>query len=398
MFDLLRGVRILDLTTIVLGPYATQILGDFGADVVKIESPNGDLFRAARPGRSDTMGAAYLNCNRNKRSLVIDLKSDKGKTLLAEMIKGADVLVHNMRGKAADKLGINFERVHEINPRLVYCTAPGFGSDGPYADDPAYDDVIQAASGLAALNTNDAGEPRFITSILCDKVSALHFALAVLAGLQGRDRTGEGSYIETPMFESVVHFLLLEQMAGRLFEPAEGDLIYSRLSSPYRKPYRTRDGFIGLLPYTSKHWIKFLKFIGQDELAGQEWVSNATSRSERINELYQAVSKTIPSKTTKEWIAIFRELDIPCAPVNSFADLFDDPHLNAVGFFENIEHPTEGKLVVPKSPFNVKNCKPEKDRPAPGLGEHGADVLADYGISQDQIDELFRDGVVKPAP
>jgi len=354
MFDLLSGIRILDLTTIVLGPYATQTLGDFGADVVKIESPDGDLFRAARPGRSDSMGAPFLNCNRNKRSLVIDLKTEKGKELLEDLVKGADVLVHNMRSKAAKRLGIDYEHIHEINPRLVYCTAPGFGSAGPYANNPAYDDVIQAASGLAALNANDAGEPRFITSIICDKVAAMHLALAVLAGLQGREKTGAGSYIETPMFESVIHFLLLEQMAGRLFEPAKGDLIYGRLLSPYRKPYQTKDGHIGLLPYSSKHWVAFLKFIGRDELAEQEWVSSATSRSERINELYEIVSRVTPSKTTEEWMTVFEELDIPSAPVNSFADLFDDPHLKEVDFFQDVEHPTEGKLVIPRSPFNVK--------------------------------------------
>lgn len=394
MFDLLAGIRILDLTTIVLGPFATQTLGDLGADVIKIESPSGDLFRAVRPGRSRHMGAGYLNCNRNKRSLVIDLKADAGQALMLELAEKADVLVHNMRPKAVNALGLGYARLKSINPRLVYCAAPGFGRDGPYADEPAYDDVIQAASGLAALNAGAEGEPRFLSTIVCDKVSGLYLSQAIMAGLIRRGRTGKGCYIETPMFESMVAFLMAEQMAGRSFRPPLGGTGYDRLLSPHRKPYRTKDGYIALLPYSTGHWQRFLRFVGRHDLADQDWVVEPLRRSENVGRLYQMVAEAMPARTTQEWLSILDELDIPCSRVNRLDDLFDDPHLEAVGFFRPVEHPSEGALVAPRSPFRAEDVETQPDRPAPDLGAQSTEVLEELGIAADRIRDLVAAGVV----
>ena len=398
MFDLLTGVRILDLTTIVLGPFATQTLGDLGADVIKIESPSGDLFRAVRPGRSRHMGAGYLNCNRNKRSLVIDLKADAGRALMMELTEKADVLVHNMRPKAVNRLGLGYERLKTINADLVYCAAPGFGGDGPYADEPAYDDVMQAASGLAALNAGAEGEPRFLGTIVCDKVGGLYLAQAVLAGLVRRSRTGKGCYIETPMFESMAAFLMVEQMAGRSFRPPLGGTGYDRLLSPHRKPYRTRDGYIALLPYSTEHWQRFLRFVGRDDLVSADSVVNPLERSENIDRLYQVVSESMPARTTQDWLSILDDLDIPCSRVNRLDDLFDDPHLKAVGFFREVDHPSEGALLAPRPPFRTGDVETRPDRPAPDLGAQYAEVLEEFGIVADRIRALVAAGVVGGGP
>ncbi len=370
MFDLLHGLRVVDLTAVVLGPYATQLLGGLGADVIKVEPPGGDIYRYVRPGRSETMGAGYLNLNRNKRSVTLDLKTDEGRAALAGLLEDADVLVHNMRLPAAARLGLNYDDLSERYPRLVYCVAPGFGSDGPYGDWPAYDDVIQAVSGLAALNTNDKGEPRFLSTIVGDKVSGLHLALAVLAGAIHQRTTGKGCLIEAPMFESLVSFLMVEQLAGQSFQPPLGGIGYERLLSPYRRPYKTKDGFICVVPYSAGQWTRFLNHIGRSDLAEAEWVLDMVERSERVGELYEIVADVMPERTSEAWLKVLRELDVPCAPVQALADLQDDAHLRDVGFFADHHHPTEGDLTVLRSPFRVTGADEGPDDPAPNLGQH----------------------------
>lgn len=375
MYKLLDGIRILDLTTIVLGPYATQLLGDFGAEVIKIEPPSGDLFRTVRPGRSNEMGAGFLNTNRNKSSVQIDIKSEQGKSDFYKLVEDADVVVHNMRIAAAEKLGISFEALKQIKPDLVFCAAPGFGSDGPYRDRGAYDDVIQAQSGLACLNANEKGEPRFLPTIICDKVGGLHLALAVLAGIAHRLRTGVGCYIEAPMFEASVSFLMVEQLAGRTFDPPMGDVGYERLLSPYRRPFRTNDGYLCVMPYNAAHWQRFLNLIGRDELAESEIVLDSVKRSENVGMLYGIISDTMPSRSCAEWLDEMRRLDIPCAPVNQIADLFEDPHLQEVGFFRKTQHPTEGTVISARSPFRVNGVSTQADAPAPSTGQHTSALL-----------------------
>ena len=370
MYNLLQGLRVLDLTAIVLGPYATQIIGDFGADVIKIEPPTGDLFRAVRPGRSDSMGAGFLNLNRNKKSVALDLKSDEGKDAFYKLVATADVVVHNMRPSAAKKLKIDYATLLAIKPDLIYCTAAGYGQDGRNANEPAYDDIIQASSGMAHLNANERKEPRFLPTVICDKVGGLHLALAILGGVAYQARTGKGCQIEAPMFETMVSFLMVEQMAGMSFEPPLGGIGYARLLSPYRRPFKTKDSYVTVLPYNAKHWGAFLTFVGREDLVSADWVQDSVKRSENVDKLYKVVADAMPSRTTAEWLKALRDLDIPCAPIAELSELFDDAHLKDVGFFQHFDHPTEGPLVSCRSPFRVSGMEEQSDSPAPSIGEH----------------------------
>lgn len=367
MYKLLDGVRIIDLTTVVLGPYATQFLGDFGAEVIKIEPPQGDLFRYVKPGRTHDMGAGFLNLNRNKKSLALDLKSDSGRSQMTNLIKGADVFVHNMRRQAADKLALDYETVRLINPDIVYCAAPGFSSDGPYGDRPAYDDIIQAESGLAHLNANDKGEPRFLPTILCDKVAGLHLAIAITSGIAAQARTGSGCCVEVPMFESLVSFMMAEQLAGCSFVPPMGSLGYERLLSPHRKPFKTSDNYISVIPYNARHWENFLNFVGREDIATADWVQDTGSRSANIDQLYQIISEALCEESSEYWLRELEALDIPCSRVNSLEDLLCDPHLQETGFFFDYDHPTEGTLKRMRSPFRVTGVNECQDLPPPRL-------------------------------
>ncbi|MEO1064153.1 MAG: CoA transferase [Actinomycetota bacterium] len=377
MLDLLSGIRVVDLTTIILGPYGTQILGDLGADVIKVETPNGDLFRAARPGHSTELGAGFLNFNRNKRSVSLDLKSDAGRADLDRLLASADALVHNMRPAAAERLGLGLDAVRERHPHLVYVRSPGFDQDGPGRDRPAYDDVVQAASGLAGLMGDHlGGEPRYVPSVVADKIGGLHLTIAVLAGLLGRERSdGAGRRIEAPMFESLVSFLLAEHLAGHTFEPPLGPPGYERITTPRRRPFRTADGWLGVLPYDGGHWQRMLGLLGRDDLAAADWVLDDVRRSERIAELYGVLADGLVHRTTDEWVEAISGLDVPCAPVASVDDLLTDEHLTAVGMFRLVDHPTEGTLRQLRSPFRDRDGGEEPDRPVPRLGEHNVEVL-----------------------
>jgi len=397
MLSLLKGIKIVDLTTVVLGPYATKILGDFGAEVIKVEPLSGDVFRAVRPGRSEAMGAGFINANRNKRSIALDLRDREALAALHAIVAAADVVVHNMRPKSAEKLGIGFEQLRAVNPSILYCYATGFGQGGPFADEPAYDDTIQAVSGLAWLNQNASGEPRFLPTIIADKVGGLHLAISVLAALASRNRDGEAMCIEAPMFESLVSFMMLEQLAGRSFAPPLGGIGYDRLLSPYRKPFRTADGFISVIPYNAAHWTAFLRLIGRDDLIGDRRVTDATERSRNIDMLYALIEQATPARTTDEWMSLLRERDIPCAQVNRLEDLFDHPHLRAVGMFDREVHPTEGELNVARSPFRVAGEPSAPDRPAPVLGQDTFDILREAGVAEAAIELLFARGAAAAA-
>lgn len=378
MLDLLDGVRVIDLTTIILGPYGTQILGDLGADVIKVETPDGDLLRSARPGRSDDLGATFLGFNRNKRSVTLDLKSDTGRRALDELLASADVLVHNMRPGAADRLGLGLDEVAQHHPHLVYVRSPGFDHDGPDRDRPAYDDVVQAASGLAGLMAGPGGGvPQYVPSVVCDKVAGLHLAIAVLAGLVNRERNeGAGRRIEAPMFESIVSFLFSEHLAGHSYDPPLGPLGYPRVVDPGRRPYATADGYIGVLPYDTGHWQRVLRLLGRDDLAEADWLTEPVERAARVGELYAALGEGLRARTTAEWVAAITAADVPCAAVAEPAELLDHPHLDAVAMFPVVDHPTEGRIRQVRSPFRDRDGRPAlPDRPAPGLGEHNAELL-----------------------
>ena len=395
MYELLKGIRIVDLTTTYLGPYATQFLGDMGADIVKVESLTGDIGRAPLPSRHPEMGAGFINSNRNKRSLAVDLKTPKGRDVVLRLASTADAFVHNMRPKAAQKLGLAYADLKGLNPNLVYCCAAGFGQDGPYADDPAYDDIIQAMSGLARLNQDDEGTPRFLPSIVADKVMGLHLAFALASGLVHRLKTGEGCAVEAPMFESMVAFLLVEHLAGRSFEPPLGPAGYERLLVNNRRPYRTRDGFITIMPYTTLQWTRFLECIGRGDLLVLDWVKDPVKRSANVDALYQLIADAAPAKMTEEWLALMKEREIPCGRANSLGDLFDEPHLKAVGLFENVTHPSEGAMHTVRSPFRVSGAAKRLDRPAPRLGDSSEAILLEAGFSAAEVQQLADEGVIR---
>lgn len=397
MQPLLRSVRVLDLTTIVLGPYATRFLGDLGAEVIKVEAPDGDLFRMVEPSRSPGMGAAFMAANRNKRSLAVDLRCPEGQEILKRLIASVDVVVHNMRPKAAARLGLSYDAVRAINPGAVYCFAPGYGTDGPYADAPAYDDPIQAAAGAAAINADDRGEPRFFPTIIGDKVAGMHLAIAALSGLASREATGQGCCIETPMFESLVSLLLLEHLQGESFEPPMGPMGYARLTSRYRKPFRTSDGHISILPYNAAHWRSFLDLVGMTERGDHLNIDDPTERSLVIDQLYQLIDEVAPRRTTDAWLADLRARDIPCAPVNELADLLRDPHLRAVAMFPAYDHPTEGRMRAVRSPLRVVGIDDLPDAPAPRLGEDTGAILAELRYDAAEISALSALGTVRLA-
>ena len=392
MLDLLDRPRVLDFTSVVLGPYATQILGDLGADVIKIEPLAGDIFRAAGPGHSAEMGAGHLNLNRNKRSLAIDLRDPGARGAIDRLVAGADLVIHNMRPASAERLGIGFERLKTINPRIAYAFAAGFGSEGRDADEPAYDDVIQARSGLAAINADAGGEPRFLKTIAADKVAGLHLAIAALGALAKRDRTGEAVCVEAPMFESVVSFLFTEQLAGRTFDPPLGGAGYHRLMSPNRRPHRTKDGFIAIMPYSTRHWQRFFQLAGRPEMADDPRVTDAATRSRNVDALYAMIGEACPARTTAEWLEALAERDIPCAAVQSLDEVLEDPHLSSVAMFPSLEHPSEGAIRGVRSPFRTGEAS--TDALAPRLGEHSREVLREAGLSETEVDALVTNGVV----
>ena len=385
MFNILNGIRVLDLTTVVLGPFATQMLGDFGASVIKIENLEGDMMRAVRPGSPDEMGAGFVNCNRNKDCIALNLKTSEGKAIFYRLVKSADAVVHNMRNKTAVKLGIGYDDLVKIKSDLVYCGAQGFGEKGPNSDVPAYDDIIQAASGLSYLNSDEKGHPRYLPTIVADKVSGLQLAIAVLGGLINKLRTGKGCFIESPMFEGLVAFLMAEQMAGYSYVPSSGGTGYDRLTAPYRRPYPTEDGFIAILPYSTKNWVDFFTMMNRPELAELEIVRNPIKRSENINTLYEKLYEIAPEKTTDEWCELLRDANIPHTRVNHLDDLLEDPHLKEVGLFEEYQHPSEGPMRQVRSHYRMSEIDELEDKPTQLVGQSTHKILSELGYNEDEI-------------
>jgi crotonobetainyl-CoA:carnitine CoA-transferase CaiB-like acyl-CoA transferase len=373
----LHGVRILDLTTVVMGPFATQILGDMGADVIKIEAPGGDSMRKVGPFRHPNMGPLYLQANRNKRSVVLDLKKAEDRDALLGLVPDADVLVYNIRPQAMRRLGLDYETLAAINPGLIVCGAFGFGEGGPYAGRPAYDDIMQAASGVSSLLQRVNGKPSYAPINICDRTVGLYLANTLLGALFHKSRTGEGQAIELPMFETMAQFVAGDHLGGESFVPSLGATGYQRLLSTQRGPYPTSDGHLCVVVYTDDHWRRFSAMLGiPDLVATDPRFASLQSRTVNAEGMGAFLAEHLPSKTTKEWVALFGAADIPATPVNSIEDLFEDPHLKAVGFWQEIEHPTEGLLRVPGVPGTWSRTQPDIRRLAPRLGEHTDEVLA----------------------
>jgi crotonobetainyl-CoA:carnitine CoA-transferase CaiB-like acyl-CoA transferase len=389
----LDGVRIIDLSTTFMGPYCTMLLARMGADVIKVEAPGGDIVRHLGSGRNPGMGPIFLSANHGKRSVGLDLKHPEGDAALLRLVADADVFVTNLRPGALGRLDLSPERLTGANPRLVYCALPGFGSQGPYADRAAYDDVIQAASGIADVQ-GGSGAPEYIRTLLADKTVAVFGVSAVLAALFERSRTGCGQAIEVPMFESMVSFSLLEQQGGQVFDPPLGTTGYVRTDSPYRRPYATADGYLGVLVYTDRQWLAFFELIERPDLATDPRFATITLRTKHIDELYKLVEDTLPGRTSQEWMAAFARVGIAAQPVLSSADLLDDPHLRQVGLFQPVEHPSEGPLVLPRLPMMFSGEPAAPSRPAPRFAEHSVEVLREAGLSAAEVARLVAEGAV----
>ncbi|WP_137388586.1 CaiB/BaiF CoA transferase family protein [Rhodoligotrophos defluvii] len=391
----LAGIRILDLTTVFLGPYCTQLLGDLGADIIKVEPPEGDSTRFLGPSRSRGMGGTFLNLSRNKRSCVLDLTKPQALSVLQRIVSTVDVMVYNMRPAAMQRLGISYEWASAINPKLIYCGGLGFGEGGPYSGRPAFDDIIQAASGLAAYQQHSSGRPAYCATAIADKVTALFAANAILAALFERQTSGRGQKIDVPMFETMVGFALAEHMTGAAFEPPLGPPRYSRILSPNRRPYQTADGYIAVLPYNDRQWAKFFKIIGQAELAEDSRFGDMAARTENIDVLYEILAQALLTRTSSEWLALLGEADIPSAAVAQPEDLVSDPHLKATGFFEIWEHESEGTIRMVGSSTRFSETKPEMRTLAPRLGQHTVEVLEEAGFSAAEIAGLQKSGVAR---
>jgi crotonobetainyl-CoA:carnitine CoA-transferase CaiB-like acyl-CoA transferase len=391
----LNGVRIIDCTTVVLGPWAGQQLGDLGADVIKVEPPDGDTTRQLGPMRNPGMGAFYLAVNRNKRSIVLDLKQESARQVLLKLASKADVLLHNYRPRAAKRLGLSYDMFHAVNPGIIYVGTYGFRASGPYADKPAYDDIIQAASGLASLQSALTGEPRFVPTIVADKTSSMTLFAAVLAALYHKARTGEGQQVEVPMFESLAAWVMVEHLYGESFVPAVETVGYKRVLSPHRKPFKTKDGHLAILPYTDQNWRDFFTIAGRQDLLDDPRFKSLASRLRHIDFLYGEVAKIALTRTNAEWLAELDRANIPGMTVNSLESLLRDPHLEATGFWQEMKHPSEGPMRLPGIPAAYGKTPADIRRHPPRLGEHTLEVLREAGLSTAEIDALLATGATR---
>ncbi|MDR3498455.1 MAG: CaiB/BaiF CoA-transferase family protein [Parvibaculum sp.] len=408
----LKGVRIIDLTSVVFGAYATQILGDYGADVIKVEAPSptggggqgGDIMRWAGKvpdGAAHDLGPIFLTINRNKRSILLDLRKQSAVDALMKLVASADVLASNIRYEGMKRLGLSYEDVKKIKPDIVFVHAAGYGSDGPYAGLPAYDDLIQAGSGSADLLSRVDGDPkpRYVPTLMADKVSGLFMANAITAALFHRQRTGQGQFVEVPMFETITSFVLAEHFYGHVFDPATGPWSYGRVTNPDRRPYRTKNGYIGLLPYSDKQWDQFFELAGKPGVFKNDpRFATYKARTQNIRELYAMIEELTETKTTEEWLAALVPLSIPAVKMNRLDDLQDDPHLKAVEFFQRYEHPHAGPYFALRPPVRFGETPANIRRHPPRLGEQTREVLAEIGLDADAIDALEREGAVGPAP
>ncbi len=394
----LAGIRVLDLTTVVMGPFATQILGDFGADVIKVESPEGDVIRNAWPFRNAGMGTIFLNTNRNKRSIVLDLKKDDAREACLALAKKADVLVYNIRPQAMARLKLSYQDIFSINPRIIYVGCFGFSQRGPYAAKAAYDDMIQGAAGIPyLLKKQGASEPRYAPMIVADRSVGQQVASAVSAALYFREKSGKGQRIDVPMYEHLLQMILGDHLGGYTFEPPHGPPGYIRILSPDRRPYQTKDGYVCALIYNDKQWKGFFDVIGRPEMLSDPLFKDHEVRSKNYDTAYAFVAQELKKRTTAEWVEAFERADIPVQRMNSLEDIVADPHLAAIGYLRSVEHPSEGRIKSLAVPSEWSESVPEYRRHAPRLGEHTREVLREAGYSDSRIEALLASGAARTA-
>lgn len=388
----LSGLRIVDMTAVVMGPYATQILGDMGADIIKVETDTGDTLRQNGTGRHPGMGPLFLHMNRSKRSIILDLKKPGGLNAMRKILATADVFIFNLRPDSMARLGLSYDDVTAINPKIIYCGVRGFGEGGPYSAKSAYDDMIQGASGIAGLAAEAEGKPRYAPSALADRVAGLTAAYSMLAALYHRERTGVGQALVVPMFERMVEFVLSDHLYGLTFDPPIGGPGYPRQLAPERRPYQTKDGYICVMPYVNKHWERFFDLAGLPQHKSDPRFKDLSSRTENIQALYKILADALIQKTSAAWLTELEAADIPCMPMHTVRTVIEDPHLKAVGFFQMVDHPTEGRIRTMAVPVAWSKTPPVPTRQAPRHGEHSVEILREVGFSDKEIADLAAEG------
>ena len=386
------GIRMLDMTTVFVGPYSSQLLGDMGAEVIKVEAPDGDLTRNSGPSVNPGMAASFLQLNRNKRAISLNLKTEGGADALRALMRETDLFVHNMRPEPLSRLGFDYDSVREVNPGIVYCNIWGFGREGRYAGQAAYDDVIQGAAGLVALEGFNGREARYVPSLIADKTTGLFAAYAMAAALYHKLATGEGQEIEVPMFESMVSFTFLEHLAGESFVPAQGPPGSTRHATPMRWPFKTKDGHICALPGSDKHWRGMLKAIDREDLWDNPIIEDRTARRENIDAVNALLDDLMVERTTAEWIPLLAEAGVPCMPISTLDDVVTDGHLADVGFWQESYHPSEGRVRLMKPPYTLGKSPATIRRDPPRFGEHTRAILAEHGYDAETIERLLAEG------